>query len=207
MPINLHIFEERYKQMINLCIDKRQPFGIVLIETGTAELSAEDARPAEPYPIGCTAQITQVQRLSQGRMNITAIGRERFRIMTLSHDLPYLTGQVELIPLYQNDAESLIKGGNHLRHWVDRYLGILERAGQVQFNSRQLPREPLSLAYLASMLLQGISLTQKQQLLEARDAVTMLRDLRTIYRREVALLDALLTPPENSEGRGSFSPN
>src|SRR5687767_13844296 len=87
MPLKLHIFEERYKTMINECIDNNSPFGVLLIDTG-----ADSGGPlAKPHLIGCTAHITRVQRLPFGRMNIMAVGRERFRVNALFQNKPYLS--------------------------------------------------------------------------------------------------------------------
>ena len=58
----LHIFEERYKAMINACIDERRPFGVCLIRSGS-----EPGAPAEPFNVGTTAHIRQVQRLEDGK--------------------------------------------------------------------------------------------------------------------------------------------
>src|SRR3954466_6437378 len=81
MPLNLHIFEERYKLMIGRCIEANQPFGAVLIKRGS-EVSGL-GKAAEPFSIGCTVQITQVQSLGAGRMNISVVGKERFQIFSL----------------------------------------------------------------------------------------------------------------------------
>lgn len=200
MPLNLHIFEERYKTMINECIDKRQPFGVVLIASGVAQMGPL----ADPHPIGCTAQITQVQPLGQGRMHIIAVGRERFKIESLSYDQPYLVGQVELLPNIVEDRLLLEQEGVRLRVWVERYLGILQQAGQIQFDMRQLPRDPMQLAYLAAYMIQ-VPNFNKQKLLATDNAKTLFGELRTLYRRESALLEALLTPPEALENQGPFS--
>ncbi|MCS7071304.1 MAG: LON peptidase substrate-binding domain-containing protein, partial [Anaerolinea sp.] len=62
IPISLHIFEDRYKLMINRCLNSQMPFGIVLLQSGS---EVQGAGPApQPYSIGCTAHIVQVQRLS-----------------------------------------------------------------------------------------------------------------------------------------------
>jgi Lon protease-like protein len=188
---------------VNECIQNRQPFGVVLIEQGRAEGDPN----VQPVMVGCTAQITQVQPLRDGRMTITTVGRERFRILSLKHDRPYLIGLVEMHPMAAISRDQLASNGARLRVWVDRYLTILKRAGQVHYEQRQLPGDPLALAYLASVLLQQISLNQKQELLESEDALEMLAELQDIYRREVSLLDALLDPPEHDEQSGNFSMN
>lgn len=202
MPQNLHIFEERYKLMINLCIQKRQPFGLVLIEEGV-EVGSRRVR---THNIGCTAQITQVQPLPQSRMNITAIGRERFRILSIKYDQPYLVGEVEMYPLALDDLAAIHDSALKLRRLLERYLHILEEAGQVQYDTRQFPKEPLAIAYLASVVLQ-VSVEQKQKLLAAERATSLLTDLCSTYRREVAILEAMLRPPENDALDGPFSPN
>lgn len=207
MPLELHIFEDRYKTMIGMCIEKRIPFGIVLLEQGSAELDPFGRNaPVQPFMIGCTAQITHVKPLPEGRMNINIVGRDRFQVMSLHHDKPYLVGMVELYPMANGDDYTLSQGSQVLRGWIERYLRVLERAGQIQFDPSQLPTEPTTMAYLGSVLLQGIAPTQKQHLLSALTMTDMIAELRTIYRREVVLLEALLNPPE-FEQQGPFSLN
>lgn len=207
MPMELHIFEERYKLMIGMCVEKRMPFGIVLLEQGRAELDpfAETPEP-KPFLIGCTAQITQVKPLPEGRMNITIIGRERFQILSIHHDKPYLVGMVEMHPIETGDLGTLLKGSRSLRQWIERYLRILEKAGQIQFDPRQLPSDAMSMAYLGAVLLQGISMAQKQNLLDAQKLTDMIVELRSIYRREVVLLETLLVPPD-TDSQHPFSLN
>jgi Lon protease-like protein len=91
-PLPLHIFEQRYRDMIGRCIDEQSPFGVVLIRSGL-----EVGGLAEPFDIGTTARISRVQRLPDGRMNLVAIGRSRFRIHALDASRPHLEGDVEPI--------------------------------------------------------------------------------------------------------------
>ena len=73
MVLPLHIFEERYKEMISDCIDRKEPFGIVLIKEGR-----EAGDPAVPFRMGTSAQIMRVEHLAEGRMNILTRGEQRF---------------------------------------------------------------------------------------------------------------------------------
>jgi Lon protease-like protein len=157
--------------------------------------------------IGCTAQITQVKPLTQGQMNITVVGQDRFEIVSLRHDKPYLTGMVEMRPIEPGDDHDLMKGANALRKWIERYLRVLERAGQIQFDPTQLPDEPQALANWGAVLLQGITATQKQRLLSAEHITDMISDLCGIYRHEVVMLEVLLSPPPELETPGLFSLN
>src|SRR5215207_7429183 len=95
MPLSLHIFEDRYKEMISRCLQDNTPFGVLLIKEGVEALGPL----AQPHSIGCTAQITQVQPLDEGRMNLIAIGHERFKLLSLDYALPYLMGDIERFPM------------------------------------------------------------------------------------------------------------
>lgn len=193
MPINLHIFEKRYKLMVNECIENRQPFGVVLIQEGE-----ETGDPnVEPYLIGCTAQITEMQPLDDGRMNIIATGKDRFIIERFNHDKPYLTGMVEHYPLVHGNLTNLEAPSTALKNWVSRYLRLLEQAGKIQYDSKLIPSSPLELAYFASILLQSVTQNEKQQVLESPRASIMLLRLRRLYSREVQLLEFMIDPPDN----------
>jgi Lon protease-like protein len=88
--IPLHVFEERYKLMIGRCLERRSPFGVVLIKAGE-----EVGGWAEPHPVGTTARPMRVRRLPDGRLNLVALGRRRFRIVALDRSEPYLCADVE----------------------------------------------------------------------------------------------------------------
>ena len=80
----LHIFEERYKEMIGDAIANKTEFGIVLAsEKGIVNT-------------GCTAVVEKViKRYEDGRMDIVATGRRRFEILLLNEEKDYLRGAVE----------------------------------------------------------------------------------------------------------------
>jgi Lon protease-like protein len=87
----LHIFEERYKQLINECLERRSEFGVVL--------AAEDG----VVQTGCTAVVERVaRRYPDGRMDILVIGVRRFEIESLDTEKPYLRGRVRFF----NDEET-----------------------------------------------------------------------------------------------------
>ena len=201
----LHIFEERYKEMIRHCIDTDTAFGIVLLERGLAE---EGRSRAEPLPslVGCTAHISQVQDLPDGRMNIVVAGRERFRIHAFDGAKAYLRGTVEYIPIAQAGATPSDEAVLGLRRCVHAYLQVLEKAGRIQPGARKLPRDPVTLGSLAAVMLHDISATQRQSLLEAEDLAWMFDALRVLYRREIVLLEAMLTEPQDDQ-LAPFSPN
>jgi len=195
-PLHLHIFEERYKRMINLCINGDHKFGVVLIQQGAEALSSL----AKPNLIGSTAHIAHVQQLDEGRMNIAVIGRERFRILSWNDRIqPYLLGYVETYPLIQTDRLSVEANGQKLRIRVERYLNILSEAGAGQFDLDQLPGDAIKLAYFAASILQ-ISYPEKQEILSLEKAEDLVEKVIQVFRREIALINALLARTPQDSG-------
>ena len=190
MMLPLHIFEPRYRKMINLCLEDSAPFGVVLIQSGP-----EVGGRAAPYRIGTYASIARVERLPGGRLNIEAVGQERFRILALHDDEAYLTGIVELYPLLERDAAPAQRSAQALRVWLDRYLALLGEAAETAFDLKELPPDPMAIAYLAAMVAQ-IPMAEKQKLLATGTAHELLERERAIYRRELGLLRAMLDSPQ-----------
>lgn len=187
MPLPLHIFEERYKQMIRFCLDNKQGFGVVLIREG----SEANGPLAEPYRVGCTARILEVQPLDQGRMNIITLGESRIRIRSLNDELPYLVGQAELFPLEKDDPARVSALAAKLLPLVRQYMQLLNQVEEVQLDTDGLPEDPIVLAYLAAVLLQ-VPPAVKQDLLSLERSVEFLSALEERYRREVPLVRAQL---------------
>ena len=197
MPLPLHVFEDRYKEMVQVCLDEKRPFGVVLIRSGVAE----GGPLAHPYEIGCVADIVEVQRLEDGRLLIMAVGQERFRILSLDHSMPYLMGEVESLPFQKEPDEQIEYFANELTPWLLEYLVYLADLGQVEFDPAQMPENYEDLVYLASAAIQ-LPQEEKQAILENVKATSLLRALIAVYREEVTLLR--LKPKED---QGIFSLN
>src|SRR6516162_7322768 len=88
--VPLHIFEERYKLMINSCIDRDEVFGLVLLRKDAEEESHETI-----HRVGVTARVVDVERLAEGRMNILCEGESRFRVHRFTEQTPFWKAQVE----------------------------------------------------------------------------------------------------------------
>jgi len=168
--LNLHVFEPRYKQMINECLEAGEGFGVALIAEG-----AEAGDPnVMPHQIGSIAEIVDVQPLPFGRYFISTIGRERFRIAQIVSREPYLTVEAEVIaePEEQADREidDLLRS---VRTLFDEYLDMLvEFSGQA--TSIELPDDALGTSYLIGDTLQ-VAEAVKQRLLELNGSKARLR--------------------------------
>lgn len=200
-PLRLHIFEDRYKQMMNMCIEEKLPFGVVLIESG------EDTGPAaQPHGVGCSAHIMQVQRLPQDRMNLVAKGRERFRILKLYDDRSYLRAEVEYLPLTDDNPRWTQGGAARVRELFERYMHMMQAAGQPPLAEGILPIPPMQMLHFASFWLQT-ELSYKQQLLECTTTGALVQRLVRLFHREIKLLDVLLARVEIANGDTPFSLN
>ncbi|MCY4061047.1 MAG: LON peptidase substrate-binding domain-containing protein [Chloroflexi bacterium] len=202
MQIQLHIFEERYKLMVNKCIENNEPFGVVLIRRGREALGPV----ATPYPVGCTAAISEVQQLPLGRMNITAVGQRRFRIKRIDRNQPFLRADVEFFMPADDQPELVHRYSRLLRPLVIHYLETLSSSEDAKFDREQIPHRPRSIAQIASILLQADS-AQKQQLLATPSLSRLMRTLVEIYRLETLLLRVRLSPPDKEFNIGPFSSN
>ncbi len=201
-PLHLHIFEDRYKDMMKVCIDEKLPFGVVLIANGE---EAHDPT-AQPHVVGCTAHIMQVQHLPTERMNLMAMGRERFRILHTYDDRAYLRAEVEYLPLMDDNPRWTQAGAERVRELFKRYMHSMESAGQPPLGDNLLPIPPMQLLYFASFWLQS-DMSAKQRLLECATTSELVPQLVKLYHREIKLLDILLSQVEIANGETSFSLN
>ena len=94
VALPLHIFEERYRLMIGRCIDRGEPFGVVLIRDGR-EVGTPSGQVAS---IGTTAAIRRAGSYPDGRLDILTVGQQRFRLEGIDNTSePYLIGHVSLL--------------------------------------------------------------------------------------------------------------
>jgi len=198
VPIQLHIFESRYKLLVRYCLEKNEPFGVALIRKGMEALGPL----AEPYPIGCTARIVEIEPLEDSSMNLTALGDERFEIKELDRDMPYLIGKVEPMPLVSEHALEQLPGTKVLEDWMKDYLKVLAAIGETTLDMEALnfPDEPVPLMYLGASLLQ-LPAVEKQPLLSSPTAVELLEEVTRLYRRETSVLEQLRAVEEDSAAR------
>ena len=156
----LHIFEERYKEMINGCLDRDERFGVVLIRSGE-----EVGESAQTFEVGTSARIIHSRTLGDGQLSIICIGEQRFRIVDIHHNQPFLVGDVQLLDSNRENEQLL----PHLTDtattlFAEYYRLCLNLSGQWA-KSVNIPSEADFVADLVASKL-AISSTKKQQLLE-----------------------------------------
>lgn len=183
----LHIFEPRYRLMINQCIDEQQPFGVVLMREDLPDWRHYGGDVALPCDVGTTAHIRQVERLSDGRLNIITVGLHRFRVRKLHFDRPYLQGEVEVFPLDRSTEPAVVQDAAAVRRLVTTYVGLLSKVMDAEIDIDELPEDPRTLAYLAASALQ-IPWDEKQTLLATPELPDLLTAERQLLRMEHMML-------------------
>jgi Lon protease-like protein len=88
----LHVFEPRYREMVDACLAGDGEFGVVLIERGS-EVGGGDAR----FSVGTVARIVEAGRLPDGRYLLATIGTRRLRVRRWLSEDPYPRAEVELL--------------------------------------------------------------------------------------------------------------
>jgi Lon protease-like protein len=167
--IPLHIFEERYKTMMNLCLEDESEFGIVWL--------ADDGLRS----IGCAARIEHVlERMEDGRMNLVARGTRPFRVVERQGHLAYPAGVIEFVEDRAEEVDDEIA-----RTARDAYAELVRRATDNEPDPQELA-EMTSYAMAATV---DFGLEAKQGLLDLRSENARLRLMTRLLRAAMKRLD------------------
>jgi ATP-dependent Lon protease len=162
-PLPLHIFEFRYRIMMNTVLETDRRFGVLMF----------DQVQGKPATVGCCAEIVQFQRLPDDRMKIRTIGQQRFRVLEYVREKPYRVGLVEWIqdaPTEEN-LQPLANDVSQLLRDVVRLSAKL--TGQEIELPDSIPDLPLDLSYWVASNLYGVA-EEQQTLLEMQDTAARL---------------------------------
>lgn len=174
LPLN--VFEPRYLQLVQECVEADEPFGVVLIREGL-----EAGGPALPFDVGTTARLVDVQLGALTNLSALARGGLRFRIRQLHRDRPYLWAEVDYLEEVSTEPPAgLVDRARELIEEIKRLMAT----GRGEYASEfQLPTAPGELADAAGAM-RLASPTDSQELLETLD--TGARLSRAVELLEVA---------------------
>ena len=205
LVLPLHIFEERYRQLVRDLLDGPEPheFGVIAIrkgrETGVDGVSAL-------HEIGCTARLRQVTQHDDGRFELVTVGTQRFRLLGLDRSQPYLRGEIDLLTEETGDEAAAALAVKAVQHTFREYLDALATRGAARINVPELPDEPVLLSYLvaASMI---VELSDRQVLLAEPDAAGRLAAERALLTKETRILRTLTSTPATDLRSSPYNPN
>ncbi len=200
LVLPLHIFEPRYRLMVEELLDKpedEREFGIIAVRERKARSDDNPSPTEEFYPVGVTALLRQAERREDGRYDIVTIGGRRFHIDELDRSAPLLRAQVTYVPEPEIDGtdpavQALAAAAANA---FEKYRAVL--GGQLdeeRSDDEQVPDDPTVLSYLITAAL-VIDAATRQELLASPDALTRLRAGMKILASESALISALGAVP------------
>jgi Lon protease-like protein len=172
-PLPLRIFETRYLDMVRHCLREGRGFGVVLIARGE-----EVSSPAEFVTVGTEARIVDFNRLDDGLLGITCLGRERFRVVESSRQADGLNvGQVADIP-----AEPSLSVPGEFAFMAEALKKILPELGDFYGSVTRRFDDAAWVGHRLAELL-PLATPDKQALLEMNDPVARLAALAPAIRR------------------------
>ena len=186
-PLPLHIFEYRYRIMMNTILECDRRFGVLSIDPATGKIAE----------YGCCAEILHFQRLPDDRMKMLSFGQQRFKVLEYVREKPYRVGLVEwvednpptedLSPM-ATEVEALLRDVVHLS---------AKLTSQKIELPDDLPSSPTELSYWVASNLYGVP-SEQQALLEMQDTLERLQreqeilgSTRSHLAARTALKDAL----------------
>ncbi len=180
----LHIFEQRYRELVKYCIRQESSFGIVMIKEGD-----EVGETSEPCKVGTAVELIEVERFPDGRMNIITSGHSRFEILEVDDELPYLVGKVRMLDSLDAEPDTnLEKIAAKTRQLYIEYETLSSFLKFGWHPPDENPDHPQKLAYQIGSRLR-IPLQEKQELLEIKSFDELLRreiDILKNYNRQIA---------------------
>jgi uncharacterized protein len=205
MVLPLHIFEDRYRRLVQDLLDRPEPrrFGVIAIRKGR-ETGVDGVHSL--YRIGCTAVLRRADKHEDGRFDLVTVGTQRFRLLELDQTLPYLQGEVEMLndePVDQAGAAPL---AGAVQVAFRGYLDALTEWGGATVRVKDLPDEPVLLSFVVAAAM-VIDLPERQGLLDEPDALRRLGAERALLAREAAMLRATTSRPAPDLRYTPYNPN
>ena len=170
----LHIFESRYRMMLQSVLETDSMFGVIKWDSNTKSIAN----------VGCCAQIIKHQTQEDGRSNIITLGQQRFQILEIIRSTPYYSAMVSWVN--DENIDNFHKLDN-LKESVTEALNDVIKLTSKLTNSPKnlpdkLPNNPMELSFWIGAHLGGSVAEEQQRLLEERNTYTRLK-------REFEMLD------------------
>jgi Lon protease-like protein len=183
--VPLHIFEERYKQMIGECLDEDREFGILWM--------ADD----ELKEVGCAARITRVlEKFDDGRLNILAEGTTPFRMERRIGDMAYPAGDVVLLDDAPDEDDAALERAR------TTYADLVEEVT----DARPEPETLSGLGAYGMAATVDINPAAKQALLELRSEPARLEQIEGLFAEALRRIRTAAKVAEQASGNGHLKP-
>lgn len=198
VPLPLHIFEPRYRQMLNDIKAGNSLFGLSYFDVSTS-----DREVPPPGNIGCVAEVTETQSLPDGRSNILTVGLIRYRIEEyVERGDPYLVARVSFFEDEDEDPDFLRESS---REVAEHFTRIARAVRTINDERASLPdisdTDPQRLSFLVAAAME-VDSDVKQELLELRSTSERLSRLREMLGRALSNYEERARVHELAKGNG-----
>jgi Lon protease-like protein len=196
VPLPLHIFEPRYRQMLSDCLEGDRRFGIVFRPDGVGE------RELPPGHVGCVAHIEKSETLLDGRSNIVVMGQKRFELRRFAETTRlYHVGEVG----DYDDAAEPPETVEPVAARVRELFGRVGRAARTLADDADaLPTLPDDVGLLSFAIAATIDLEApaRQRLLVSRSPLGRLRELDALLSPAVEPIELRAAVHARAKGNG-----
>ena len=191
----LHIFESRYRMMLQSVLEDDRRFGVVRWDPTSQSMAS----------IGCCAEVPQHQTGDDGRSNIVTLGQQRFRILDVVRETPYRTAMVSWIE--DEPVDNSTQLGDLSKSVEQALRDVVELTGKLTNSQASLPDDlpdlPRELSFWIGAHLGGPVAEQQQALLEltnTHERLTLEYDMLDETRRQLAARTVLRDTLANVDG-------
>jgi Lon protease-like protein len=194
----LHIFEDRYKQMMRFAIENGGRFG--LSYRGDASIGRET--PPEVGSVGCVAKINAVVPLEEGKVNVISTGVVRYRVLGLQQSAPFVLARVEPFTDDLEPGADLNRIFNDISETCKRFLEVAQALDETgTLVNQELPEDPEDFSLIVSSAL-PIDNDSKQNLLEMTSTRLRLTRLRQYVLTALAQYNERLKIQDRARNNG-----
>lgn len=198
VPLPLHIFEPRYRQMLLDIRVTNNLFGVSYFDPSTATNVVPSVG-----DVGCVAEVTETQTFADGRSNILTLGVVRYRIESyVERGDPYLVAQISYFEDNEEDEEAL---AGPTKEVAESFTRIAQAVRTINDERTSLPdisdTEPQRLSFLVAAAME-IEAEVKQELLELRSTFERLERLRSMLSLAVKGYEERARIHELAKGNG-----
>jgi Lon protease-like protein len=194
----LHIFEDRYKEMMKYAIENGGVFGL----SYRTDAAIARETPPEIGSIGCIAKINAVVPLEDGRMNIISTGLLRYRVLGLPQLSPFVVARIELVTDDLEPGADLNRIFDDIAEMCRKFLEASQALDEPNAPiSRELPEEPEAFSLLVSSAL-PIDNDARQTLLEITSTRVRLTRLRQYVSAALSEYSDRLRIQQRAKGNG-----
>jgi ATP-dependent Lon protease len=157
-PLPLHIFEYRYRIMMNTILESDRRFGVLMVDPVKGTVAN----------VGCCAEIVHHQRLPDDRMKMVTLGQQRFRVLEYVREKPYRVGLVEWLE-DETPSQDLLPLATEVEHLLRDVVRLSAKLTDQNIElPEDLPDLPIELSYWVASNLYGVA-SEQQALLEMLD--------------------------------------